>query len=419
MRASQAIGRAAPPSLWRNRNYLLLLGGQAISTVGTQVSQIGYPLLALALTRSPIQAGLLSAVRTLPYLVLGLPAGALVDRWDRKRLMILCDSGRALALGSIPLALALGHLTLAQLYVVALVEGAFNAFFNLAETAALTHVVPKEQIPEATARNEVTLSTGSTLGPALGGIVFGLGVALPFALDAISYAVSVVSVRFITVELNEERTAVAGGVRALLAEIREGMAWLWAQRLMRFLALLAGGANLVESGSLLAVILLAQRMHASAAAIGLILAAGGAGSIGGALLSGPLMRRLAFGRLTLGVFWLWALLLPLYAVAPNPAALGLITMLSYGVVPIFFATQYSYRLQLVPDALLGRVNGVFRLALFGGQPLGLALAGPLLERLGAVPTILVFAGVLALLALAATLNPHVRTAPSVAVAVGR
>src|SRR6185437_5361936 len=107
----------------------------------------------------------------------------------------------------------------------------------------------------------------------------------------------------------------------------------------------------------------------------------------GAFLSGPLVRRLAFGRLTLGVFWLWALLLPLYAVAPNPAALALITMLSYGMVPIFFVAQYSYRLQLVPDALLGRVNGVFRLALFAGQPIGLALAGPLIERLGAVATI--------------------------------
>jgi len=418
MRASQAVGRAAPLSLWRNRNYLLLLGGQAVSIIGTQISQIGYPLLALALTRSPVQAGLLSAARTLPYLVLGLPAGALVDRWERKRLMILCDSGRALALGSIPLALALGHLTLAQLYVVALVEGALNAFFNLAETAALTHVVPKEQIPDATAQNEVTLSTGSALGPALGGIVFGLGVALPFALDAISYAVSVVSVRLITVELNEERGRAEWGVRALLAEIREGMAWLWAQRLMRFLALLAGGANLVESGYLLAVIVLAQHMHARPAVVGLILAAGGVGSIAGAFLSGPLVRRLAFWRLTLGVFWLWALLLPLYAVAPNPAALALITMLSYGMVPIFFVAQYSYRLQLVPDALLGRVNGVFRLALFAGQPIGLALAGPLIERLGAVATILVFAGVLVLLALAATLNPQVRTAPSVAAAVG-
>ncbi|MEO7002342.1 MAG: MFS transporter [Ktedonobacterales bacterium] len=213
--------------LWRNHNWLLLWGGQLVSVVGSQVSQLAYPLLMLALTKSPAQAGFLSAVRALPYLLLGLPAGAFVDRWDRKRVMNVCDAVRALALGSIPLALALGRLTLAQLNIVALLEGALSVFFSLAETAALTRVVAREQIPAATTLNEVTLSIGSLLGPALGGLIFAAGWGFAFLADAISYVVSAVSVWFIRADLTPTRTTDAG---RLLDDIREGVAWLWRPR---------------------------------------------------------------------------------------------------------------------------------------------------------------------------------------------
>ncbi len=393
--------------LWSNRDWVLLWSGQLVSVAGTQVSQLAYPLLMLALTDSPAQAGFLSAARTIPYLLLGLPAGALVDRWDRRRVMILCDAGRALALGSIPLALAFSWLTLTQLYVVALVEGTFNVFFNLAETAALTRVVSREQIPSATTLNEVTLSTGSMLGPALGGLIFAIGQGFAFLVDAISYAVSVVSVWFIHADLSAPRTADASRLRD---DIREGVVWLWRQSLMRFLAFVVGGTVLIESGYMLVVIILAQRMDASSIAVGLVLGAGGVGSVVGAVLSGPAMRRLAFGQIAMGVHWIWVLLLPLYAIAPTPLALAAITAAAYGVTPIFFVAQYSYRLARIPDEMQGRVNGVFRLFQFVGQPLGLALAGLLSQFIGPVCTVLVFAALLLALALSITLNRQLRRA---------
>src|SRR5205085_3017078 len=135
-----------PVPLRRNRDYMLLWSGQIVSSTGTRVSQLALPLLVLALTNSPAQAGLVGAMRGIPYALFILPAGALVDRWNRKLVMILCDTGRALALGSIPLALLLGHLTLAQLYIVSLVEGTLFTFFNLSETACLPQVVEKEQL---------------------------------------------------------------------------------------------------------------------------------------------------------------------------------------------------------------------------------------------------------------------------------
>jgi len=104
-----------PPSLWRNRDYMLLWSGQMVSSIGTEVSTLAFPLLILALTGSPATAGFAGALRALPYLVFSLPAGALIDRWDRKRVMILCDSGRALSMISIPIALAFGHLSILQI----------------------------------------------------------------------------------------------------------------------------------------------------------------------------------------------------------------------------------------------------------------------------------------------------------------
>jgi predicted MFS family arabinose efflux permease len=196
----------------------------------------------------------------------------------------------------------------------------------------------------------------------------------------------------------------------LVDDIREGIAWLWRQSLMRFLALVVGGTVLIESGYMLVVIILAQHMGASPAIIGLILGAGGMGSLVGALLSGPAMQRLTFGQIALGVHWIWVLLLPLYAIASTPLALAAITSAAFGVTPIFFVAQYSYRLSRIPDELQGRVNGVFRLLLFGGQPLGLALAGLLSQSIGPVGAILVFAVLLLLLALTITLNREMRRA---------
>ncbi len=143
-----------------------------VSSIGTRVSMLAFPLLVLAITHSPAQAGLIAALRGLPYALFILPAGALIDRWNRKRVMILCDTGRALALGSIPVALLLGHLTTVQLYIVSLVEGTLFTFFNLAETACLPHVVAKEQLPTAAAQYMVIDSTSGLIGPSIGGALY-------------------------------------------------------------------------------------------------------------------------------------------------------------------------------------------------------------------------------------------------------
>src|SRR5215467_8588714 len=196
-------GRSVP--LWLNRDYILLWSGQMISAIGSRVSMLAFPLFVLALTHSPAQAGLIGAMRGLPYALFMLPAGALIDRWNRKRVMILCDIGRAIALGSIPLALVLGRLTIAQIYVVSLVEGTLFTFFSLAHIACLPHVVSKEQLPTAVAQESIIDSVTELIGPSIGGVLYGIGRVVPFLTDAISYGASVVSLLLIKAEFQEER----------------------------------------------------------------------------------------------------------------------------------------------------------------------------------------------------------------------
>jgi len=406
---------ARPASLWHNRDFLLLWSGQIVSAIGSQVSLLAFPWLILAVTGSPAQAGLIAAMRTLPYILFGLPAGALIDRWNRKRVMILCDTGRALALLSIPFAFACGWLTAVQLYLVSFIEGTLFLFFGLAEAAALPRVVSQEQLSGATAQNEFVYSISGLLGPSFSGILYAIGNAMPFLADAVSYVVSVCSLLFIKTPFQQERTAAprVGGrfIARLWTEILDGMHWLWHHAVIRFLAVLVSGFDLCGAGYVLIVLVLAQQQHASKLATGLILSSGGIGSILGALIAGPLARRFRVGQLMIIASWLLALTWLPFAFAPNPVVLGLIVASAFIVVPIHASVQYGYRLASIPDKLQGRVNSIYRVVLFGCQSVGLLLTGVLLQAIGPVLTVLLLFVPQVILALAATLHKPLRNAP--------
>ena len=394
-------------SLWHNGNYLLLWSGQTVSSVGSGVSQIAFPLLVLMITRSPAQAGFAGALRTVPYFIFTLPGGALIDRWNRKWVMILCDAGRALSLASIPVAFILGDLTIAQLYIVALIEGTLYVFFDLAETASLPRVVSKEQLPAATAQNNVTFGVTTLLGPPLGTVLYSIGRILPFLADAVSYAISVLSLFFIKVKFQQERVAAP---RKLYLEVFEGMKWLWQQPLLRSMALLNCGMAGLGAGGTLLIIVLAERQHTSTAFIGFIFSLGGIGAILGSLLAKPIQQHFSYGQAIIGLWWLYPLPVVLLAVAPNSLILGGLLAAGLLVDSAYNVVQFSYRLALIPDELQGRVNSSFRLISYSLRPLGQALTGVLIQSIGVVFTVLAFSLCLVMLAVAATLNSHVRNA---------
>ena len=409
MVAEQAVQRAPRVPLWRNRDYLLLWSGQTVSIIGTQVSTIAFPLLVLALTNSPTQAGIVAAAQTLPYLLFTLPAGALVDRWERRRVLIACNVVSGLALGSVALALPLGALTIAQIAVVSFVVGTCSVFFGLAEAGALPQVVPKEQLASAVAQTQMQYSVGGIVGPPLGGALYSASHLLPFAVDAGSYIVSGLSLAAVRARLQGARDAAR---RSLRVEIVEGLQWLWRHPLIRFMAFLTGALNFGSTGYVLIIVVLAREQGASSAFTGAILAAGGVAGVLGAAIGAFIQRRTSFGRAIIGVTWSFALSFALFAVAGTPALLmGVVAFTSLGA-PTYDIVQYTYRIAIIPDALQGRVNSVFRLIAWGVRPMGAALTGVLLERAGGVTTVLVIAAWLLLVALVTTFNRHVRTAPS-------
>jgi len=376
-----------PRTVWRNADFLLLWSGQAVSTLGSNVSRLALPLLVLALTHAPAQAGLISALQTLPYLVFGLPAGALIDRWDRKRVMISCDIARAVAYGSIPLAYAVGQVSSALLYGVALVSGTAFVFFNIAQVAALPRVVPVAQLPQANALNASAESAATLIGPGLAGFIISLarttviGAVLAYLLDSLSYLASVISLGFVRTPFQAERTPVAG--RSLRREIAEGLRFLWAEPRLRAIALLTLSVNVFFGPLYLAVIVLAEGpLHADARTLGLIFSVSSVGGLAGAAGAPWLKARLRFGQIIIGSIVLWTLATALLAAANSSAMVVVGQAVVSLTLPIYNVAVISYRLALTPDALQGRVNSVARLLALAGLPAGTAIGGVLLGPLG-------------------------------------
>lgn len=394
-------------SLWHNRDYVLLWCGQAISEIGSSVSELAFPLLVLAVTGSPAQAGIVAALNALAAALFALPAGVLVDRWDRKRVMLFCDLGRFLSLASIPLALAIGHLTVYQLYITALLEGTLARLFDLAHSASLAQVVEGEQLSTAVSLDEVMEGTTALGGPSLSGLLFTLGRALPFLADAISYAISIFTLLLIRTPFQGKREAEH---RHLWTEVREGISWMWHQPFIRAMTLLAGASSFFISSGSLVIIVLAEQRHATPFIIGCIFAMGGIGSIAGSLLAPRFERWLGVGKCVLLCRWAFALLWPLYGLMPVPLLMGLV---DFGIGfsdPIEDVAYFSYRLELIPEKLRGRVLSACRL--FPGmiRPLGLFVTGLLLQQIGAMPTLLICWVALLLQALIITGNHHIRQA---------
>ncbi len=399
-----------PSSLWRNRDYLLLLSGQSVSVLGSQISSVAYPLLALALTGSPAQAGLVGAGSFVSYLVFTLFAGVWADRVDRRAIMIACEAGQALVAGSIPLAAVLGRVTIPQLVVASTISTALYIFFNAASIATLPRVVPPDQLTAAVARDGVIQSTTALGGPPLGGLIFqSLGKTIPMLFDAVSYAASAVTLVLLRASLREERAA---ATRHIGREMTEALSWLRDHALMRSLMLSSSILFFITNASRFSLIVLAKERGASPAVVGLLFAVGSVGSLLGALAAPRVQRRVPFRRIVVGGLWAQGALCPLYAVAPGAWGLGAVWgAVSFGWT-IYNVPTFGYQIAATPDELQGRVQSVGGLLFFGPSTLSALFAGVLLQKVGPVPTVLIFAAILSLVALAATRNAAMRAVPA-------
>nr|BFD89289.1 MFS transporter [Kitasatospora sp. Xyl93] len=423
-----AAGRpdAEDPPLHRNRDFVLLWTGSALSMLGSTGATVAYPLLVLAVTGSAADAGLAGFTALLPLLLFPVPAGALVDRVDRRRLMIWCDVVRGAGALSIVLALALDRLTLAQILLVGFVEGTLTVCHELASHVAVPHLVSKRRLTEALSRNEARERAAITLGTPLGGALFGVARALPFLLDAVSYAVSVVTLLLIRKDFQsapgtaKEAAAAAdtgadadaGPPAKPLAELAAGFAWLWRRPFLRTAALAVAGSNLLFRALFLVVVVLADERGASPTGIGVLLGVAGAGGVLGSTAAAWCRRRLPLPAVVIGANWAWAALAVGLVLADDLWLTGALYALMWFVGPIWNVAVATQQLSTTPDHLQGRVSGASSVLSGGALPLGSLAGGLLLQWYGTGTALTALAVWMVLLAAAVTLSKAVRRGPA-------
>jgi MFS family permease len=384
---------------------MLLWGGQALSELGSQASTIAYPLLVLALTGSAAKAGIVGFAKFVPLPLFALPSGVIVDRVNRKILMMACDGIRATALASIPIAFVLGQPTFAQVVGVAFIDGALFATSYIAERGALRQIVPPEQIPQAVAQNEGRTFAASIAGPPLGGLLFSAGRALPFLVDAISYSASTVALALTRGRFQQPR---GDPPRPVRREIVEGLSWLWRRPFFRTSVLLFAAGNPLYTGLYLFAILLATDHGASSAAIGVMFAVVGAGGVLGATVAAPLGPRLTPRMALVGEGWITAALLPLLLLTHSALAISLVVGTAEFLTPITNARVSGLRLRLTPDSLQGRVQAASTFLAMSLGWLGPPAVGFLFQHSGSAATALALTGWTMGMAAIATLSPALR-----------
>jgi predicted MFS family arabinose efflux permease len=380
-----------PHPLTRNRDFLLLWGGQTVSEVGSQVSVLALPLVALlVLKASALQVALLSAATTSAFLLIALPAGVLVDRLPRRRLMLWCDLGRVVLLGSVPVAQVADVLTLAQLYVIALLSSVLTVFFSVAYQSYLPTLIHRSQLMEGNGKLSTSQSAAQIAGPGLGAALVGVvGAAKAMVGDAASYAVSAMTL--LAIRRDEPKTEPDQGTEpssrpSMREQIKEGLAFVAREPILRRAMAWSGTANffviMVES---LGPVFLVRTLHLSPSYVGLMLAAGACGGVVGGLTSGLLARKVGSARiswLSMTVFALPGLLIP-------AAGHGWWSLLfAAGWTSWTFSATLcgvaltSYRQATCPPELLGRVNAASRWVTWGTLPLGGVVGGALAATAG-------------------------------------
>lgn len=397
----------APPPLRKNRDFLLLWTGAGLSLLGTRASTVAYPLLMIWYAGSPTGAGLVGFAALLPQLLLQLPAGALVDRWDRRRLMILCDLTGLLSMGSVAVALLGGHLWLPHLMAAAFAEGSAMIFYRLAERAAVRNLVHPDHLTVALTRNEARGQAAGMLGQLSGSLLYAAARWLPFLLTAVTHLLALISLLLIRKKFQTERTEEPNALRR---EIGEGLAWVWRQRFMRAAVALIAGSNILFQVLSLALVLIVKEHGGSPATIGLIGTVSGIGGILGAFTGAWWLKRLSPGAIVTGTLAAWALLMLPVALVSQPVLIGaLFAGMSFAGALLNVAAGV-YQVQITPDAMQGRVTSVFALIGSGMNSAGALVGGLLLASLGTTPTVVGVAAVMACMALAAVLSPVIRTA---------
>ena len=395
--------------LSRNRNYRLLWVSQALSEFGGNAVGIAFPLLVLAITDSPATVGLVLGTGAAASLLVGLPGGALVDRWNRKRIMLSCEAASVLASLSLVVALLWsGVASVAHMVVAAIVFGVANGMFGPAEMACLPNVVPDEQLSTAVSMNAARSNLAALLGTAVGGFLLAIGRFVPFAVDVLTRITGFFALLFLRLP---PRAVPPDPLSRFGHEMASGLRWMWRDRPIRVIALFAAGLNLFFAGYFIIIIVIAQSRGVSSGEIGIMMAMVGVGGTLGALIAPYLYRRLTPYLSIIGVFWALTLLTPLPIFIENVYLMGTLFAAMAFVAPTANTTISTYQLLFTPDELRGRMSSVMGVVTGSAAVVGPALGGFLIEGVSDNDAVLLCAAGIGVVTVLGTISPTLRKFP--------
>jgi MFS family permease len=385
------------------RPYQLLLGAGTISSLGDGVAFVAFPLLATTLTHSAaLIAGVAVAAR-LPWLLVALPAGALADRLDRRRLLTTIEVARMAILMALGLSIATHHVDLAQIYLAAFILGSLETGFVATTQALLPEILPGEALAKGNGRLFAGQMTGEQFGgPALGGAVFAVAAALPFVADGITFAASAA---LLALALPRRRRPARTGDsvtpavhHSLLVEVRQGVSWLVRHPILRLVAALVATFAFCQAMGLAILVVYGLRvLHLTGTAFGLFVAAGATGNLLGALAAHRVVARRGTGPVLIAAGALAGIAFVVVG-ATSSLALALAAFILEAVaVGVGNVASLSLRQSMIPRHLAGRVNAALRMCISGAAALG-AVAGGVIATLGTAQSPFVIGGVLELAA---------------------
>jgi predicted MFS family arabinose efflux permease len=360
------------------RDFWWYFGGQLISQVGSSFTLFALPLLVFKLTHSATNLALTTASNFIPYLLFGLVLGALVDRVNRRRMMLLTDVSRAVVIAVLPVLALLGALRVEDIYAVAFVQSTLGILFNVGQFAAIPSLVGRDDLVAANGRITATNSAGQIVGPVLAGVlVTVMSAADLLFFDAASFAVSAATLAVIRRRFNAaDRPGSANpGVLGLLRDVKVGLQYVWSQPVLRSIALMMALINFLAATEYAQLILFAKRvLDASDSEVALLYAAGAAGVVAVSMSAAAIRRRLSFAVTSLGALVIFGLSVTAMAlIGSYPAALVLWAVAS-GFGLLLNINTTALRQAIVPDEMYGRVISIAQVLAWSAIPLG-ALAG--------------------------------------------
>jgi MFS family permease len=377
-------------ALWHHADFRRLWVGDTASQLGVAVGSLAIPYLAVnALGATEFQMGLLAALESLGFLLIALPAGAWVDRWRKRHVMLRVDIGRALLLLTLPVAWWLGGLTMAQVMIVATIVGVLTVFFDVSYQSYLPFLVGREHVVEGNSKLQASQSVSSMVGPSLGGFLIRIfGPIWVIVINAFGYAASATALSRIR---HQETPKPVEDRLPLITEIREGLAFVVKHPLLRRLIACTGlsnfGGNIIAA---LGVLYMLRYLHFGPGTIGLIESVGAIGGFVGATLSNKLTKVLGEGPLIIysaTACQVATLMWPIsWLFFPEPVMLAGTAAFGVAVV-VYNVATVSFRQRLCPPRLLGRMNASARFLVWGTMPIGAFLGGILGTVLGVIPTL--------------------------------